>query len=214
MSAERLNKLERRVVDISYKEKLSHLSSCLTAVRLIDHIYLVKRPQDAFVLDNGHAGLALYVVLEKFGDKDAEALFHKHGVHPNRDAEDGIDCSTGSLGQGLPIAVGMALADRTSDVYVLTSDGAMAEGSNWEALRIAGEQRLENLRVTVNANGYSAYQRTDPELLDTRMQYFFPSLVLQTNMFNFPDCLQGIDGHYHVLSEEDYKEITKSEAEK
>lgn len=212
MSAEQLNKLERRVIDISFKEKLSHLSSCLTAVKIIDHIFLAKAPEDAFVLDNGHAGLALYVVLEKFNGADAEKLLHKHGIHPNRDKEDGIDCSTGSLGQGLPIAVGMALADRKVNVHVLTSDGAMAEGSNWEALRIAGEQRLENLRVTVNANGYSAYQKTEPDLLEARMRYFYPTLVLQTNMFKYPECLQGVDGHYHVLTEEQYKEITKSEA--
>jgi transketolase len=204
-----LNKLERRIIDISYKKKLSHLSSCLTAVRLIDHIYLVKHHDEPFILDNGHAGLALYVVLEKFHFKDAEALFDKHGVHPNRDEQDLISCSTGSLGQGLPIAVGMAFADPTKNVYVLTSDGAMAEGSNWEALRIAGEKRIENLRVTVNANGHSAYNNVDTEILDLRMQYFYPSLVAKTNMLNYPEWLQGIGGHYHVMSDADYEEITK-----
>lgn len=204
-----LNKLERRIVDISYEKKLSHLSSNLTAVRLIDHIYQVRKDHEPFVLDNGHAGLALYTVLEKFYFKDAVELFDKYGVHPNRDVKDGIWASTGSLGQGLPIAVGMALADRGRNVFVLTSDGAMAEGSNWEALRIAGEQKLENLRVTVNANGYSAYGKTDPELLDSRMQMFYPSLVLQTNTFSYPDWLQGEAGHYHVMSKEQYEEITK-----
>jgi transketolase len=203
-----LNKLQKRLVDIAYKKKLSHLSSCLTALQLIDHIYLVKSHDEPFILDNGHAGLALYVVLEKNYFKDAEALFEKHGVHPNRDADDLIDCSTGSLGQGLPIAVGMALADRSKNVYVLTSDGAMAEGSNWEALRIAGEQRLENLRVTANANGHSALGNTDTDLLDTRMQYFYPSLVAKTNLLNFPGWLQGVAGHYVTMDEEMYKEIT------
>jgi transketolase len=203
-----LDKLSRRIIDISYKKGLSHLSSCLTAVKLIDHIFLAKRLGEPFILDNGHAGLALYVVLEKFHFIDAEKLFDKHGVHPNRDADDFIDCSTGSLGQGLPIAVGMALADRSKNVYVLTSDGAMTEGSNWEALRIAGEKRLENLRVTVNANGTSAYQRTDTELLDARMQYFYPSLVAKTNLLDYPDWLQGIGGHYEVMDEKRYKEIT------
>jgi len=204
-----LNKLERRIIDISYKKGLAHLSSCLTAVRLIDHIYLVKKHDEPFILDNGHAGLALYVVLEKLHFKDAEQLFDKHGVHPNRDLQDLIYCSTGSLGQGLPIAVGMALADKRQNVYVLTSDGAMAEGSNWEALRIAGEQRLENLRITVNANGHSALGKTDPELLDTRMQYFYPALVAQTDLLDYPDWLQGVAGHYVVMDEEKYKEITQ-----
>lgn len=204
-----LNKLQQRLLEISYKKKLSHIGSCLTALTLIDHIYLVKKLEDSFVLDNGHAALALYVVLEKFHLLDAEKLFDKHGVHPNRDKDDFIDCSTGSLGQGLPIAVGMALADRTKLVYVLTSDGAMAEGSNWEALRIAGEQRLENLRITVNANGWGAYSKIDSELLDTRMQMFYPSLVVKTDLLKYPDWLQGLEGHYHVMNEREYKEITK-----
>lgn len=203
-----LTDLKRRIVDISYKKRLSHISSCLTAVDLIDNIYKVKKEDEPFVLDNGHAGVALYTVLEKYYFKDAEKLFDKHGVHPNRDTENKIFCSTGSLGQGLPISVGMALADRGKNVYVLTSDGAMAEGSNWEALRIAGEKRLENLRVTVNANGYTALGKSDTDLLDTRLQFFFPCLVIKTDVFDLPDWIQGVDGHYVVLDEEKYKELT------
>ena len=203
-----LNKLQERIVDISFRKKLSHLGSCLTSVNIIDHIYLIKKIKDSFVLDNGHAALALYVVLEKFHFVDAEELFKKHGVHPNRDPKNFIDVSTGSLGQGIPIAVGMALADRENLVYVLTSDGAMSEGSNWEALRIAGEQRLENLRITVNANGWGAYSKIDGDLLDTRLQMFYPSLVVKTDMLKYPSWLQGLEGHYHVMTEDEHKEIT------
>lgn len=202
-----LNKLEQRVIDISYKKKLSHLGSCLTSVRLIDAIYQVKKKEDIFILSSGHAGLALYVVLEKYESQDAEKLFDKHGVHPNRDMEHGIICSSGSLGHGIGIAVGMALADKTRDVYVLTSDGEMAEGSCWEALRIASELRLENLKVMVNANGYSAYQKVDTDLLDLRMQYFYPCLVQKTNMYKYPEYLQGLEAHYHALTEEQYKDF-------
>lgn len=200
-------KLEERVLEISHKKKLSHIGSCLTSVGLIDKIFLVKKKDDKFVLANGHAGLALYVILEKFEKKDAEALFDKHGVHPNRDVENGIWVSSGSLGQALPIAVGMAISDKTRDVYVLTSDGDMAEGSNWEALRIAAELRLENLKVMVNANGYSAYQKVDSDWLDLRMQYFYPSLVQQTNLYEWPDYMQGLAGHYTVLNDSQYEEL-------
>lgn len=205
-----MNKLERRCIDISYKKGLSHLSSVLTSVRLIDAIYQVKEDNEPFILDNGHAGLALYVVLEKKGYKNAELMYDKHGVHPNRDVENGIDASSGSLGHGIGIAIGMALADPTRNVYVLTSDGAMAEGSNWEALRIAADLRLENLRITVNANGRSAYQNVDTEVLDLRMQYFYPSLVETTNLYNWPEYLQGLNAHYAVLTEEEYKELTNA----
>src|SRR3990167_6108419 len=111
------SKLEQRIIDISFRRGLSHLSSCLTAVQLIDNIFKVKKDDESFVLDNGHSGLALYVVLEKFFFMDAEELFDRHGVHPNKNEEDRIDCSTGSLGQGLPIAVGMALANPKKNVW-------------------------------------------------------------------------------------------------
>lgn len=204
-----LNKLEQRIIEISFKKGLSHLGSNLTAVNIIDHIFKVKKENEPFILDNGHAALALYTIIEKIYFKDAEELFDKHGVHPNRDIKNHLDASAGSLGHGIGIAVGMALADRTRNVFVLTSDGAMAEGSNWEALRIAGELRLENLRVYVNANGYGAYGEVDVDLLEARMQLFYPSLVLKTNMFKYIDALQGLSGHYHTLNKEEYDELTQ-----
>lgn len=208
MKQKPLSKLEKRIIDISYKKKLSHLGSCLTAVRLIDMIFQAKKKEEPFILSNGHAGLALYVVLEKWGLGDAEELFDKHGVHPNRDIEHGIIASAGSLGHGIGIAVGMAIADKSRDVYVMVSDGEMAEGSCWEALRIAGELRLENLKIMVNANGYSAYDKTDIDVMDLRMQYFYPSLMQRTNMYVWPEYLQGLESHYHVLKDEEYKEFT------
>jgi len=205
-----LTDLEKRLVHISYELKLSHLSAYFTAVDIIDKIYSVKKTEDKFVLSQGHAFAALAVVLEKYEGKDALELVRKYGTHPERCKEDSIDCSTGSLGQGITVAVGMALADRTKNVYVLTSDGEMAEGSCWEALRIAGEQKLENLRITVNCNGWSAYNKVDTDLLDLRMQYFYPSLCIKTNMFKFPEWLNGVDGHYQVInSPERLEEIKK-----
>ena len=104
-----LNKLEKRVLEISYNKKLSHISSCLTAVNLIDNIYKIKKSEDIFILSSGHAGLALYCILEKYEGKNAEELFDKHGVHPNRNLEDGIYCSSGSLGSAITIAAGDVL---------------------------------------------------------------------------------------------------------
>jgi transketolase N-terminal domain/subunit len=204
-----LNKIELRCLEISYKHKLTHLSSVLTSIGIIDKIFLAKNPKDKFILSNGHAFLALAVVLEKNGKCNAEELVLKHGTHPNRDPENQLWASTGSLGQGISIAVGMAIARPDIDIYVLTSDGELAEGMAWEALRIAGELKLENLKVAVNANGYSAYGKVDGELLDARLQLFYPSLVIKTDMFKYPDFLNGFQGHYKALSEEEYKEAIK-----
>jgi len=201
------NELEKRILTISYENKLSHLSSCLTSCNIIDHIYNVKKEKDVFVLGNSHAALALFVVLEKHGVANAEELAKKHGTHASRDPEHGIWVSGGSLGQAETVAVGLAMADKTRDVYLLTSDGACAEGSIWEALRIAAEQHLENLRVTVIINGQGALGKIDLDYLQARLQSFYPVLVVRANLFDYPEWLQGTAGHYVVMTKEQYEEV-------
>ena len=181
--------LRDKVMQFSKKHGLSHLSSCLTAIDIIEEIYKTKNSCEPFILSCGHAGVALYVVLDR-----AEFLWRKHGTHPNRDKD--LDCSTGSLGQGLPIAVGMALADRKKNVYCLISDGECDEGSIWEALRIAREQKLTNLKVYLNMNGWSAYKSIDKKYLVKRIKAFeFPVDIRETNVDEYPE-LAGLKGHY------------------
>ena len=202
-----MNSLEKRIIDLSYKHKLSHIGSCLSTVNFLKHTYETKEKDATVVLANAHAGVALYVVLEELGLCDAEEMIKKHGIHSTRDTEHGIEVSGGSLGQAETLAVGLALGDRTKPVYLITSDGACAEGSIWEALRIAGELKLENLRVAVIANGYGAYRDINVEDLDIRLNLFFPTLVVKTNLFQYPEWLQGLKGHYSVMTEEMYKEL-------
>ena len=76
-----MNNLEKRILEISFKHKLSHLSSNLSSVNIIDEIYSIKKEDELFVLSNGHAGLALYVVLEKYYKINAEQLQKKHENH-------------------------------------------------------------------------------------------------------------------------------------
>jgi len=204
-----MNILQRQIIDISYKKRLSHIGSALSSVNMIDKIYEVIKPGDHFVLGNSHAALALYCVLEKRGKCKAEEMFDKYGTHAFRDIEHGVEVSGGSLGQPETVAIGLAMADRKHDTYLVTSDGACAEGAVWEALRIARDNRLENLRVTVIANGYSGLGKIDVNDLDTRLNAFYPTLVARTNLFEFPDYLNGLDGHYHILNKEEYEEITK-----
>lgn len=188
--------VERRVLEISYKLGLTHIGSCLIASEPINAIYAVKKRDEPFILSSGHMGLALYCVLEAWGYGDAEKMAVKHGVHPNRDEKDGIWASTGSLGHGIGIAVGMAIADPKRNVYVVVSDGECAEGSVWESLRVAGDLRLENLRVAVICNGTGAYGKIDVDLLEQRMKLFYPHLIIKANTFNYPSWLQGQQAHY------------------
>ena len=197
--------LKQRILEIAYKHKLSHLGSYLSAVNIIDEIYESKNPNDIFILSSGHAALALYVILEKYEGKNAEELFLKHGGHPHRDEENGIYCSTGSLGLGITVAVGRALADKNRKVHVLISDGESAEGSVWEALRFIQESNLTNIEVYVNVNGYAAYDKVDTKYLVDRLEVFLPSINIRyTNVNQYP-FLRGLNAHYHVMSEEDYK---------
>jgi transketolase len=197
--------LKQRILEIAYKHKLSHLGSYLSAVGIIDEIYKFKNKEDIFILSSGHAALALYVVLEKYEDKNAEELFLKHGGHPHRDEANGIYCSTGSLGLGITVAVGRALANKDRKVHVLISDGESAEGSVWEALRFIQENNLTNIEVYVNVNGYAAYDKVDVKYLVDRLKVFLPSINIRyTNVNQYP-FLRGLNAHYHVMSEEDYK---------
>lgn len=159
LTAEQIQ-LRRQILEVSHLHHYSHLGSCLTMVDLIYAIHQVKKTQDIFVLSNGHAALAYYAVLEKLGiltRDEADGLM----VHPDAWPEKQIMVSSGSLGQGLPIAAGWALADRHRNIYCSISDGECMEGSIWEALRITAEQQLTNLCVVINANGWGAYRTID-----------------------------------------------------
>ena len=197
--------LKKRILEIAYKHKLGHLGSYLSAAGIVDEIYKNKNPDDIFILSSGHASLALYAALEKYEGKNAEELFLKHGGHPHRDEENGIYCSTGSLGLGITVAVGRALANKNRKVHVLISDGESAEGSVWEALRFIKESNLPNIEVYVNVNGYAAYDKVDVKYLVDRLKVFLPTINIRYTSVNQYPFLRGLNAHYHVMSEEDYK---------
>ncbi len=190
---------KERILDISFRHKLSHLGSCLTALPIIESIYAKKRPEDKVVISEGHCHLAHLVVMGSLRLVDAEQKLTELGIHCDRRA--GCDVSTGSLGQGLPIAVGMALADGSRDVYCLVSDGELAEGSCFEALRIAEEQKLDNLKVYLNANGWGGYQAIDVDKLEKRVKAFgFPVEIVRTNS-DIGLWAVGNASHYKVADE-------------
>jgi len=197
--------LKKRLIEIAYKHKLGHLGSYLSALAIIDSIYQKMDKDDIFILSSGHASLALYVCLEKYREQDAEALFLKHGGHPHWDEEAGIFCSTGSLGLGITIALGRAVANKNRKVWVLISDGECAEGSVWEALKTIVEQDITNIEVHVNANGYAAYRNVDLVYLENRLKAFLPNIQMHyTSVEHFP-FLKGLNAHYHIMKENDYQ---------
>jgi transketolase len=120
---------------------------------------------DTFILSKGHGAMAQYAVLEELGVLSREDLNEsgkpggKLGMHPDYGLP-GIEASTGSLGHGLPIAVGMALADKVLGtervVYIVMSDGELQEGSVWEALLLAPTLNLTNLVAFVDLNDFQS----------------------------------------------------------
>jgi transketolase len=127
--------------------------------------------RDRFVLSKGHASAALYATLAEAGflTDDALATYMRPlsalNGHPDRNKVPGVEANTGPLGHGLPIAVGMALAGRMAGApwrtFVLTGDGELQEGSNWEAAMAASQFALERLTVIVDRNGLQQGDRTE-----------------------------------------------------
>lgn len=221
----------KRILEVSSRRKLSHLGSCLSSVDLIDAIYKVKEKNEKFVLSNGHTGIALYVILEKNGLIKNPDLINKLNVHPDKNLKIGISVSTGSLGQGLPIALGMAFANKNKNVYCLISDGECTEGSIWETLRISTEKKISNLKIVLNANGWGAYDPINvnnlvkklssfgyeikringhnmPRLIETLRSISVkdkPTIIFaDTTTDQFP-FLKGLDAHYYIMKDNDYK---------
>lgn len=200
------NNLKKRILEIAYKNKLSHLGSYLSSVDIIDQIYAQMDINDIFILSCGHASLALYVCNEKYFGVNAEEIFNKHGGHPHHDELNKIYCSTGSLGLGITVGVGRALANKDRVVHVLISDGECAEGSVWEALKTIKEQCINNITVHVNINGYAAYMEVDQQYLVDRLKAFLPEIKIHyTNVECLP-FLKGLNAHYHIMSDDNYQE--------
>ena len=139
-----------------------HDSSSLSTLDVLWVLYdRVLREDDRFLLSKGHGPTAYYAVLAAKGFIPVEELAgfgtfdSPLGHHPDRLLIPGVEISSGSLGHGLPIAVGVALAGRRT--FCLVGDGELDEGSNWEAVQYAGRTGLEQLTAVVVDNHSSTY---------------------------------------------------------
>jgi len=203
------NYYKLKIIEYSYQNQLAHVSSCLNAVEPLRDIYTVKKPDDKVILSCGHAYLAQRVIMEDLG-LDVPKDFR---THPDRGGD--IHCSTGSLGMGFPISLGMALAHPENTVFCVTSDGEWAEGSMWEALRLMTDLPIPNVQLYIIANGFSAYDKVSVADLKKRITPFVWKMKQSVTMYHpkHPECLAGIEGHYHKLTEKDYLELRRLYAE-
>ena len=203
-------KLRKSTIFTSSKAKIPHLGSCLSCMDILVYLYwkeLNINPQnfcahdrDRFILSKGHGAPALYQVLGEIGFFDKELLksfgendsfFHEHPPKPG--SIPGIEAATGSLGHGLPMALGMALSSKIRGLnfkcYALLSDGECNEGTIWEAAMLASSLRVNNLVAIIDFNKWQATGRSqeimslDP-LVDKWISFGWQTLEVDGHNFN------------------------------
>ncbi|CAA7621645.1 thiamine pyrophosphate-dependent enzyme [Magnetospirillum sp. UT-4] len=165
-SAERCRRYRRRVLEVSQRVQALHIATAFSCTEIVDAVYNgLKTDTDTFLMSKGHGAIMQYVVLEDLGVLPKHALDNyctsggMLGAHPDC-GNPGIAASTGSLGHGLAMAVGMALAESVKGggglVHCLLGDGELHEGSTWEAVLLAASLGASNLVAYVDANGWQS----------------------------------------------------------
>ncbi len=141
----------------------AHLGGSFSMIEILLSVYeIFLKKNDKFILSKAHASFPLLLYLKKRGKK------LKLKTHLELDKKNGINCTAGSLGHGLPISTGMAFAKKIKKekgkIYVLMSDGECQEGTTWESLMIAAKHKLDNLVVIIDYNKIQALTRLDEAL--------------------------------------------------
>ena len=199
-------KVRMGIIESTHAAKCGHPGGSMSAADMFTYLYFKelnvdpKNPKwedrDRFVLSKGHCAPGLYAALAHRGFFPVEDLLTLRKVgsylqgHPNMNTVPGVDMSTGSLGQGISTACGMALAAKvkgsTNRVYTLLGDGEIQEGQVWEACMFASHYKLDNLCVIVDNNGL----QIDGEVAKVMSPY---PIVDKLEAFGFQVC--AIDGH-------------------
>ena len=200
---EHMKELKRAIVTASYHNQQGHIPS---AFSILDILYVLyhdvmnvdpaeprKEDRDRLVVSKGHASLGIYAVMADRGFFPMEELEtyssfgSRLGGHPDRNKVPGVELSTGSLGHGFSMAVGVAMAlkfqNKPGTVYVIVGDGEFNEGTMWEAVLLANEHRLSNLVCIMDYN-HSGDRAID--LGDMKMKF---------SAFGWDSC--EVDGHDH-----------------
>ena len=213
MTAQELNqlsitacKVRMGIIESTHAAKCGHPGGSLSAADMFTYLYFKElnvdpanpkwEDRDRFVLSKGHTAPGLYSALALRGFFPVEDLVTLRKIdsylqgHPNMNSVPGVDMSTGSLGQGISAACGMALAaklkGKTHRVYTLLGDGEIQEGQVWEACMLASHYKLDNLCVIIDNNGL----QIDGDVAKVMSPY---PIVDKLKAFGFH--VQAIDGH-------------------
>ena len=206
--------LKKKILDISFKKKAHHIGSCLSCIDLLCALYFgfmkidKKRiyKNDKFIMSKGHAALSYYLVLMKHKFFSEKFLMNEYltdggmlGGHPDMNMKLGIDFSSGSLGNGISVAAGMAYAFRedkkNNKVFALIGDGECNEGIVWETALFAGHHKLDNLFVIIDYNKLQGFGSTDKILNLEPLKLKFESFnwnVIQTDGHDISKILRSL----------------------
>jgi len=198
-SRKRCKEHRKKIIEISQTVKALHVGGALSSIEIVDFIYyqLLKIYKDSkFIMSKGHGSIAQYVILNSLGILSDEELSKyctaggKLGCHPDI-GNPGIYASTGSLGHGLGLSVGIAQAYKIKEtkqkIITLISDGELQEGSTWECLMMAANLNLDNLIIFVDHNGSQSFGVTK-----TTHPAFYP-IIDKLESFNYH--LESANGH-------------------
>lgn len=157
---EKAKELRRNTFSLAVEHNDPHIASAFSIIEILIGLYEeILKPQDRFILSKGHGCFSFYAILREKGYNP------KISGHPDRDPKNGICCTTGSLGHGFPIGVGMALAKKVKKedgkIYVLIGDGECQEGTIWESSKIACHHKLNNLTVIMDHNKLQALDKIE-----------------------------------------------------
>tara|TARA_Y100001968_G_C19305056_1_gene691190 strand:+ start:203 stop:1012 length:810 start_codon:yes stop_codon:yes gene_type:complete len=201
--------IRMKALEMTNRSKSSHIGSILSCTDILAVLYseiLDLRTdesfkfKDRFIMSKGHAAAGLYACLaglELIDESQLKSHYQngsKLSGHVSHKLLPFIEISTGSLGHGLPISCGIALALKkkklSSKVYCLLSDGELNEGSNWEAMMFASHHQLSNLKAIIDRNRLQSIKSTEETLMLEPLKNKF-------NSFNW--LISNIDGHNHEL---------------
>ena len=202
-----IKKIRKKIFITGYKGKMAHLASCFSCLEMLYAFYLKGilrydksnpkwNERDRFILSKGHAGLALYAVLEEAG-LITEEMFSSYlmdgamiGGEPCMRDCDWIEATTGSLGHGLSMGLGMAMAMKSdkidAKVYVMLGDGECEEGTVWETAMMASTMKLDNLVAILDCNKIQKMDFVDKTIGDPDWKAKWESFGWQ---------VESVDGH-------------------
>ena len=190
MTFQRLKKIAAQLRQETFlafiKKGEAHLGGSFSMIETLISVYeVILKKNDKFILSKSHASFPLCLLLKKNGLKPELT------THLEIDPKNGIHCTTGSLGHGLPISTGMAFArkikNKKGKIYVLISDGECQEGTTWESLLIAAKHKLDNLTVLIDYNKIQALSKLKDALP-------LHNLVKKFQSFNW-NCINVKNGH-------------------